>query len=249
MANNITGVGVAGFRDPVNNKMFLTPATTVTVNEEKSVEVVQAYSMTGCSPLLDQDAAEKSSSFTITLGTGILDEESWAWIVFNNRRQTAATIDLPTIGSGIVTGGAVAVPALALDQADVSAIILDSTIPGNVCLTWQASGTGVTPVTFEIAAGQIVVDPIYNGKTLSFYYRTNQTNIEMIGGNTPYSNYESIEMFVKFCGTRFAPKRLWFPKVSSITGVNLDASADSFSREYRAFLPEGWTVPYALFDA
>ncbi len=41
MANNLTGVGVLGLRDPINNKMFLTPATTMTVAEERTVEVVQ----------------------------------------------------------------------------------------------------------------------------------------------------------------------------------------------------------------
>lgn len=80
MANNITGVGVLGLLDPVDNKMFLTPASTMTIAEDRSVEVVQGYSQSDCSELLDQDAAGKSSSVTITLGTGILDEEAWSWI-------------------------------------------------------------------------------------------------------------------------------------------------------------------------
>ena len=80
MPNNLTGVGSLGLRDPVNNIVFFTPATTMTVSEDRNVEVVQGYSQTDCSELLDQDAAGKSSSVTITLGTGILDEEAWSWI-------------------------------------------------------------------------------------------------------------------------------------------------------------------------
>lgn len=221
----------------------------MTIAEERNVEVVQGYSQTDCSELLDQDAAGKSSSVTITLGTGILDEEAWSWIIFNNRKQTSTGIDLPDFIDAPVVAGAITAAPLTIDQQGVSVVILDSASPGNISLTQQASGTGVTPVTFEVNAGAVAVDPIHNGKIAVIYYRANQVNVEIIGGNTQFQPYQNIECYGKFCGTRFPPKRLWFPRVTSITGFNLDASSDTFTREFRAFLPPGWSQTYALFDA
>lgn len=217
--------------------------------EDRQVEVVQGYSMTGCSSLKDQDAAEKSSTVTVTMGTGVLDEEAWNWVVWNNRKAVSSSIELPRLDNGIVTAGSVAIPSLTVDQPNVSVVILGSESPGNIPLDFQASGTGVTPATFEVNAGSVAVDPIYNGRTAVVYYRTLETNIEITGGNTTYSPYERIEIFAKICGTRFAPKRIWCPFCTSITGFNLDPSSDSFDREFRAFLPEGWSQVYAEFTA
>ena len=156
---------------------------------------------------------------------------------------------MPDFVDAPVIAGAITVPALTVDQPGVSVVILDSVSPGNIPLMPQTSGTGVTPTTFEVNAGSIAVDTIHNGKIAVVYYRASRVNIKMIGGNTPFRPYQNLELFGKFCGTRFPAKRLWFPRVTSITGFNLDASADTFDREFRAFLPEGWSQTYALWDA
>lgn len=168
--------------------------------------------------------------------------------IFNNRKQTSSSINLPRLESGTVAAGSVAIAGLTIDQPGVSVVILGSESPGNIPLTQQSSGTGVTNTTFEVNAGSIAVDPIYNGRTAVVYYQMAETNIELIGGNTEFQPYQNIQCFGKFSGTRFPSKRLWFPRVTSITGFNLDASSDSFDREFRAFLPPGWSQTYALWS-
>lgn len=247
MPNNITGVGVIGSRDPQTGKLFLSPASTFSMAEDRNVEVIQGYSQTDCTSMKDLDAAEKASSVTITMGTGILDDEAWNWIIWNNRRQQSASIELPRLVNATVTDGAISISGLTTDQPNVSVIILNDTAPGNVALITQSSGTGITPASAEVGAGTITVDPVHNGKVAVVYYRQIETDFEMTGGNTNYQPYENVELFAKFCGTRFLPKRIWCPRVTSITGFSLDASSDEFSREFRAFLPPGWTQTYAEF--
>ena len=47
---------------------------------------------------------------------------------------------------------------------------------------------------FTVGAGQVTVDTSYEGKTAVVYYKTTRTTIEMIGGNTPFSPYQKIEL-------------------------------------------------------
>ncbi|MEO1006837.1 MAG: hypothetical protein AAFW67_13525 [Cyanobacteria bacterium J06638_38] len=244
--SNITGIGVIGTRN-ADGRLFLSPATNFTMAEDREVTVVQGHSETDCTPLRDQDAAEKSSQVTVTLETGILDEEAFNRIIWNAPKQTSLSIELPRFHSGIVVGGAIAVPGLTADQANVNVIILDALAPGNLPLTTQPVGTGVTALTAEVGAGSVAVDAVYDGKTAVVYYRQTETNFEMTGGNTTYAPYQNVELFVKICSTRFSPKRIWFPRCTSITGFNFDGSSETFSREFRSFLPPGWQVTYAEF--
>ena len=53
MPNNITGVGVIGARDPITAEMYMSPAFTFTLTEERTAEVSTGYPMVDCSPLQD----------------------------------------------------------------------------------------------------------------------------------------------------------------------------------------------------
>lgn len=249
MPNNITGVGVIGARDPIDGSMYMSPAFTCTLTEERTVEVSKGHAETDCTPLRDLDAADKDSEFTCTMGTQILDEEAINWILFNNKEQTSASIEIPTLTSGTVAAGVLTVTGLILDQPNVSVVILDSAAPGNLSLTPQASGGTIDPTVFEVSVDTITVDTTYNGKVAIVYYRTTETSLVVTGGNTPYDPYQNVELFMKVCGTRFNDKRLWIPRATSLNGVNLDPAADEFTREFRCFLPPGFTVPYVWFDA
>ncbi|ELS01167.1 hypothetical protein Xen7305DRAFT_00008690 [Xenococcus sp. PCC 7305] len=249
MPNNITGVGVIGARDPVDGSMYLSPAFTCTLTEERTVDVSKGHSETDCTPLRDLDVADKDSEFTCNMGTQILDEEAINWILFNNRRQTSASIELPTLVSGTIAGGALTVTGLLVDQANVSVVILDALAPGNISLAFQASGGTIDATNFEVTADTITVDASYNGKVAVVYYRTTESTVEITGGNTNYTPYANVELFMKVCGTRFADKRLWIPRATSLNGVNFDPGADEFTREFRCLLPAGFSVPYVFFDA
>lgn len=248
MPNNITGVGVIGARDPVNGQMYMSPAFTCTLTEERTVDVAKGHSEVDCTPLRDLDVADKDSEFTCTMGTQILDDEAIQWILFNNRVQTSASIELPRWASGTIAGGTLTVTGLALDQPNVSVVILSTQSPGNRSLTFQASGGVIDATNFEVTANTITVDATYNGSVAVVYYRTTETNIEVIGGNTPYDPYQGVELFMKICSTRTPDKRLWIPRATSLNGVNLDPGADEFSREFRCLLPPGFTQPYVWFN-
>lgn len=155
---------------------------------------------------------------------------------------------MPRLDSAVVTGGVLTVSGLVIDQPNVSVAILDDNAPGNVSPLPVASGTGVTPSTFEVGAGTITVDPMYEGKTAIVYHRTTETNIKITGGQF-YEPYQNVELFAKICGTRFDPIRIWIPRATSLNGVNLDPKADEFSREFRCLLPPGFVVPYVEFEA
>ena len=247
MPNNITGVGVIGTRLP--GELHISNAFNFTMTEERQVDVSQGHSATDCTSMQDFEVADKSSSFTVTISTQILTRQSINWILFNNKRQTSASIILPNINGYPVVGGTITVPGVTLDQtADV--VILQDTAPGAIALTQQASGTGVTATTSEVGAGSITVDAVHNGKTAVVYYRETQANKLVTGGNTTYAPYQDVELFAKFCGTKFAPFRVWIPKATSLNGINLDPKADNFSREFRALIPTelGFTVPYVEWE-
>lgn len=80
MPSNITGVGVLGARDPITSELYLSPAYTFTLTEERQTEVSQGYPLTNCAPMADLDVSDKASSFTATLGTQILDRQAINWI-------------------------------------------------------------------------------------------------------------------------------------------------------------------------
>ncbi len=249
MPNNITGTGVIGARDPITSEMYMSPAFNFTLTEERTTEVAAGYPITDCAPLQDLDVADKQSQYTATMGTQILDRQAINWILFNNKRATSASIELPRLATGLtVTAGSLAVAGLVVDQANVSVVILGDTAPGNIALLPQASGTGVTATTFEVNAGAIAVDPTYDGRQAVVYYRTTETNILTTGGAN-FEPYQNVELFAKVCGTRFNPIRIWVPRATSLNGLNLDPKADNFSREFRCLLPPGFVVPYVEFEA
>ena len=249
--SNISGFGSLILRDPIvaGFDMYIAPAVTFTFVENKETDISQGVSKTDCSKILDLDLVDRTSEFTLTLGTQVLDEKAWEFILFDNRKGTAANFVKPAVASGVVTGGSLAVPALTLDQANTSAVILGTTAPGDICLAQQASGTGVTPTTYEISAGSVDVDAIYEGRVLVVFYFEAPASVDVIGGPLPFNPYRNIEFVGKICGTRFADKRLYLPNISSLTGANLDPQAEEFTREYRAFLIDGYELPYVVFDA
>lgn len=248
MPNNISGVGVVGQR--VAGELHMTRAFTFSAAEEKTFDEAKAYPVTDCAPLQDVDVSEKENSMTVTLGTQSLDEQSINWILFNNREQSSASIVLPNVKSATIIGGVISDADLALDQI-VEVTLLSDSAPGNMPLTQQPDGTGVTATTFEVSTGQINFDASLNGKQAVYYYRSTYTTKPVVGGNTPYNPYTEIEIFGKICGTRFAPMRVWFPRCTSLSGMNLDPKADEFTREYKALVPFelGFVVPYVKWVA
>ncbi len=253
MPSNITGFGNFLLRDPSappDSQAYISPAFTFTFSEDRTVDISQGVSQTDCSQILDLDLADRQSTFTLTLGTQILDELAWQWVIFNNRRQTVTNFLIPRTPSFTVpAGGAITVTGITADDEDTSVVILQDTAPGNLSLTYQASGGTIDPTNYEVTADTVTVDAGYEGFTAVIYYRAVEATIEVIGGSAPFRPYNNVEFLGKVCGTRFADKRLYLPRVSSLNGVNFDVTAEDFSREFRAFLPPGYTVPYVFFDA
>jgi hypothetical protein len=249
MPNNVKGVGVIGARDPITAEMYMSPAFTFSMTEERTTDVSSGFPTTDCAPLQDLDVADKQSQFTVTMGTQILDRQAVNWILFNNKRQTSASIELPRLFSGVIALGTLTVTGLTVDQENVSVVILQDIAPGNISLTPQDSGGSITTDVFEVSANTITVDDSYDGKTAIVYYRTTESSIEITGGNTTYSPYQNVELFAKICTTRTDPHRIWIPRATSLNGLNVDPKADEFTREFRALLPPGFTVPYVEFTA
>ena len=147
--------------------------------------------------------------------------------MFNNKRQTAASIDLPRLVSGAVSDtGVITVTGLAADNENVSVVILNDQAPGNISLV----PGGVGAEGFTVGTNQVTVDASYEGKTAIVYFRKTETNIKITGGQY-YTPYKNVELFAKICGTRFNPMRIWIPRATSLNGVNLDPKADEFTRE------------------
>lgn len=245
MPTNIKGIG-AGFQR-TEDSLHVLRIGAFTATEEKTFDEVKAYPTFDCAPLQDVDIAEKESSMTVTLETGSLDEESISWLLFNNKFATSASIALPEFRRGTIVGGAVANPDLAIDRI-VEVTVLSDNAPGNTKLTRQPQGTGVTPTNFEVSAGQLDFDASLEGKSIAYYYRKTYTNIKTIGGEN-YDPYVNIEIAGKICGTRFDGMKIWFPRCTSLTGVNFDPGGDSFSREYKALIPTelNFSVPYIVW--
>ena len=193
MPNNISGVGVIGARDPETSELYMSPAFTFSLVEERTAEVATGYPAIDCAPLQDLDVADKQSTFTVNMGTQILDRQAINWILFNNKRQTATSIELPRLDTGVVTAGAITIAGLTVDQPNVSVAILDDAAPGNRGLLPQASGGTITPDVFEVGAGTVTVDGAYNGKTAVVYHRTTESNIKITGGQF-YSPYKNVEL-------------------------------------------------------
>lgn len=246
MPNNITGVGAVFQRD--GNTLNVVRASNFTASEEKQFDEVKGYPLFDCGPKSDVDIAEKESSMKVTVGSSSLDEQAISFLLFNNKIQTTNSILLPEYKRGVIAAGAVADADLTLDQ-NVQVTIVSDTTPGNTPLTRQAASVAtITPTTFEVSAGALNFDTAHNGKTIAYRYLKQYTNIKTIGG-ADYDPYKQIEIAGKICGTRFNAMKIWFPSCTSLSGMNLDPSADNFDREYKALVPTelGFVVPYIVW--
>ena len=247
MPNNITGVGAAYQVDLETDTLNVLRVATFTASEEKEFDEVKAYPLLDCAPMSDVDIAEKQSSMTVTIGSPSLDEQAISFLLFNNKFRTTASIPLPEYKRGIITGGAVVDTDLTIDQR-VQVTVISDFAPGNTPLTRQPSGTGVTGNIFEVAAGQLNFDASLEGKTIAYRYLKSYTNIKTLGGEY-YDPYKKIQIAGKVCGTRFNGMKILFPSCTSLSGMNLDPSADNFDREYKALVPTelGFVVPYIVW--
>lgn len=230
---NINAMGVAAQR--IKGELNMIDAFSIVISEELEQENVDAYPIEDCGIKADIDVINKKSTMTLTLGTKSIDDQSVDWFLFNTRKQNVPSIFLPNILPFTVVAGALTVPGLTLDQtAEVT--ILSDVAPGRVPLTQQLTGTGVTPETFEVGAGTIAVDPIHDGKRVMVYFRTEFLLKDVTGGNADISRYDNIEIFCKLCGTRMTDRKIWFPRCTANSGINIDTSQDEYTREYTALI-------------
>ena len=242
MPNNIKGVGAVFQRD--GETLNVIRASTFSATEDKQFDEVKAYPVFDCGVMSDVDIAEKESSMTVTVGSSSLDEQAISFLLFNNKFKTTNSIFLPEYKRGVILNGAIADADLSVDQ-NVQVTVVQDVTPGNIPLTRQAVGTGVTATAFEVNLGQLEFDSSLEGKTVAYRYAKEYTNIRTIGGEY-YDPYSNVEIAGKICGTRFNPMKIWFPSCTSLSGMSLDPSADNFDREYKALVPTelGFVVPY-----
>lgn len=230
---NINAMGVAAQR--INGELNMIDAVNIVISEELEQNNIPSFPIEDCGIQQDIDIVNKKSTMTLTLSTMSIDDQSVDWFLFNTRKQEVPSIFLPNILPFTVVGGVITVPGLTLDQtAEVT--ILSDVKPGRKPLAQQLTGTGVTPDTHEVGAGTITVDASHNGKRVMVYHRSEFTTKEITGGNADISRYDNIEIFAKICGTRMTDRKLWFPRCTANTGINIDVSQDEYSREYTALI-------------
>lgn len=198
-----------------------------------------------CNPKVDVDVSLKETSFNCTVDTGSIDQQTMDWIWFDNKLHEEASITLPQYKSGVITGGAIADADLTLDQL-VRATILSDDKPGDYPLNFVAGGASTAVDNFGVAAGSMAFDATHEGKRVLYTYLKTSTNVKIIGASqlNPHNN---IMISTVICTTRTNGVKLILPRCQSLSGLNIDASSDSFTREYKALVPTelGWVVPYA----
>jgi hypothetical protein len=230
---NINAIGVAAQR--INGELNMIDAFNIGITEEIEQDMIEAFPIEDCGIKQDIDIVNKKSTLKLTLGTKSIDDQSVNWFLFNTKEQQVPSIFLPNIVPATVTAGAIAIVGLTLDQT-VEVTILSDVKPGRVPLKQQLTGVGVTPSTFEVGAGSITVDASHNGKRVMVYYRSQLLAKKVIGGNANISRYDNIEIFCKLCGTRMSDRKIWFPRCTANSGINIDPSQDEYTREYTALI-------------
>lgn len=230
---NLNAMGVAAQR--INGELNMIDAFSISITEELEQENIDGYPIEDCGIKQDIDIVNKKSTMKLTLGTKSIDDQSVNWFLFNTRLQEVPTIFLPNITPHTVVAGAIALPGLTLDQT-VEVTILSDTKPGRVPLKQQLVGSASDPTTFSVSAGSITVDTSHNGKRVMVYYRQEFTAKDVTGGNSDISRYDNIEIFCKICGTRMSDRKIWFPRCTANSGINIDANQDEYTREYTALI-------------
>lgn len=223
-------------------------ATNFTMTESPTFSEDKAYvgiTEADCNPKVDVDVSLKETSFNCTVDTGSVDQQTMDWIWFDNKLHEEASITLPQYKSGIITGGEIADPDLTADQA-VRATILSDNKPGDYPLTLVVGGASTAIDNFGVATGSMNFDTNHNGKRIIYSYLKTSTNVKIIGA-TQLNPHENIMISTVLCTTRTNGVKLVLPRCRSLSGLNIDASSDSFTREYKALVPTelGWVLPYA----
>lgn len=198
-----------------------------------------------CNPKVDVDVSLKETSFNCTVDTGSIDQQTMDWVWFDNKLHEEPSITLPQYKSGVITSGAIADVDLTADQA-VRATILSDQKPGDYPLNFVAGGSSTAVDNFGVAVGQMNFDASHEGKRVIYTYLKTSTNVKIIGASQ-FNPHENIMISTVVCTTRTNGIKLILPRCRSLSGLNIDGGADSFTREYKSLVPTelGWVLPYA----
>lgn len=250
MALNINGAGyICQRKDGLLYPIF---ASVFNFAEELETQESEGYPVNDVGLLQKTDLVAIRSTITVTVATQSLDEMDFSRMVIDQDWGTIASMVIPVLSSGKVPDSpgpyTISVAGLVEDQ-EVEITTLSDTAPGKVALTQIAASGTPAANQYKVTADTITFHSGLAGKQVVFYYKKTQTSFNALGGTLTSSYLGEVEILGKIRTTRSNVMNIWFPRCQSLSGVNMEITADAAQREYRATIPTelGFTRPYLIW--